>query len=172
MVPVLFFGRPVVWMRSSAIHLLCFFNPDVKSYSLAIYLNGVGEKVIKKKKAGRRTDLKALPYDPQSPLVGRLLSPKVFCKSQGGGVQTGLLLLLLSLREGLPRAENEKQVQMYSKDLAYQLLVERLLQISARKWRSPKLFRAGAPKCSSRAVYLCAEPKLKCFVRHKCFLPD
>lgn len=43
---MLFFGRPVVWVHISAPQLLCFFNPDVKAYSLTIFLNGVAEEVV------------------------------------------------------------------------------------------------------------------------------
>jgi len=114
---MLFFGRPVAWVHISALELLCFFNLDVKAYSLTIFWNGVSKKVVWKKKAGRTRDLKALLHDPQSPLLERLLDLKEFCKSQGGGFQAGLLLLLLIFLEGLPTAEDEKQVQMYSKDL-------------------------------------------------------
>lgn len=86
MASVLSFGEPVALVHISALQLLCFVSLDVKAYSLPTLFNGVGER-----KTGRRRDLKAFLHDLWSSLVERLLSPKDFCRSRGGGVEARLL---------------------------------------------------------------------------------
>lgn len=65
-------------------------------------------------------------------------------------------MLLLSFQEGLPKAENVKQVQIYSKDLC-------LEAACCGKTPSNISKEVEESQTALRAVLLCAKPKLKSF---------